>query len=428
MKPFILAAIVAAALAPTLVTAQPNFLLIIGEGQGWSSLSAPMDDRVPESASALFQTPNLDRIASEGVRFSNYYAAGPRCTPSRVALYTGKNPAQLHLTATVFASDLPLSETTLAELLQDSGYATAHFGKWHVSREHPSRYGYDESDGPTMNGGPDNARNPNPVQAYGMAERGMAFMERSVAEGKPFYLQIAHYGGNNVESVLPATLAAVESRLGASNAGAAAAEDADNTYGMLLAKLDALGVADNTYVIYTTDHGAGGRNPPLSGGKGMLTEGGLRVPLLIRGPGVAAGTFVRQRTSGVDIFPTIAELADVGGLPAGLDGGSLAGTLKNGDSATVVRARPELVVHYPHYDNDPAGPSSAIYLGDYKLRRIYETGERQLFNLADDSAEQHNLAERMPDKVRELDEILTDYLRSADRPGGNAGRNARDGR
>ena len=150
----------------------------------------------------------------------------------------------------------------------------------------------------------------------------------------------------------------------------------------------------------------------------MLSEGGLRVPMLIRGPAVAAGTFVHQRTRGVDIFPTIAELAGAGPLPRGLEGGSLVGTMMNGDTVTVMRDRLEYVVHYPHYDNDPAGPSSAIYLGDYKLRRIYETGERQLYNLADDMAEQNNLASSMPDKVLELDEKLTEYLRSVDRPGG----------
>ena len=417
-KSIFLTAVVAVAMSSTLVTAQPNFLFLIGEGQSWSSLSAQMDDRVPESASATFQTPNLDSIALEGVRFSNFYAAGPRCTASRVALYTGKNPAMLHLTSTILSTNLQISETTIAELLKESGYATAHFGKWHISSEHPSRYGYDESDGPTTNGGRSNVRNPNPEEAYGMAERGMDFMERSVAEGKPFYLQIAQYGGNNVESVLPATLAAVESRLGTADTRAAAAEDADITFGMLIDKLDELGVAEDTYVIYTTDHGAGGNNSPLSGGKGMLSEGGLRVPMLIRGPAVAAGTFVHQRTRGVDIFPTIAELAGAGPLPRGLEGGSLVGTMMNGDTVTVMRDRLEYVVHYPHYDNDPAGPSSAIYLGDYKLRRIYETGERQLYNLADDMAEQNNLASSMPDKVLELDEKLTEYLRSVDRPGG----------
>ncbi len=292
----------------------------------------PMDDRVPGSGSATFQTPNLDSICRNGMRFANSYAPSPRCTSSRAALFTSKSPARLHMTfvrdgrghesepstriVPVHAvTELPRGEITIAELLKQNGYATAHFGKWHLGRANPTIHGYDENDGPTSNDGPDRVENPNPKQAYAIAQRGMAFMERAVKAGKPFYVQIAEYAGKSELDVKPETYAAVERRPGSRDPDrvgvAAVAEDADITYGMLLKKLDQLGVANNTNVIYTADHGSSGRNPPLRGGKGTVWDGGLRVPTMIKGPGIKPGSIARQRTSGVDQFPTIAELAGV---------------------------------------------------------------------------------------------------------------------
>jgi arylsulfatase A len=416
---------------------RPNFLFLIGEGQGWSTLSVPMDDRVPGSKSREIQTPNLDGIAKGGMRFSNFHSPSPRCTPSRAAYFTGKSPAQLHMTfvnegrgdngggpgtrliPARASTELAEGETTIAELLKRSGYATAHFGKWHLGRANPSRHGYDESDGATSNGGPENVPNPNPKQAYASAERGMDFMARAVKAGKPFYLQVAQYAGRDELDARPETFAAVEKRLGgreANRAGAAAvAEDADITYGMLLKKLDELGVADHTYIIYTTDHGTPGRNTPLSGGKGTVSGGGLRVPMLIKGPGIKPGTFARLRATGVDLFPTIAELAGVNwSSVGGIEGGSLLPVLQGGGEGKVKRPREEFVVHFPHYDKDPVGPASAIYLGDFKLIRIYETGERRLFDLAKDPGERGDLARQMPEKVAELDRRLSEYLKSVD--------------
>ena len=422
--------------AVTAASKAPNFLFIIGEGQGWSSLSVPMDDRWPNSKSDLQLTPNLDRIAKGGMRFANFYAPSPRCTPSRAAYFTGVSPAQLHMTfvnegkgdavaagtkviPAKTTTEMSQGVTTVAELLKRAGYATAHFGKWHVGRTNPSQHGYDENDGPNSNDGPDHVANPNPKQAYATAELGMNFMERQVKAGKPFYLQVAHYAGKSALDAKPETYDAVLKRAGnqdkARVGAAAVAEDADITVGMLLKKLDQLGIADNTYVIYTTDHGAQGRraNEPLNNGKGTIWDGGLRVPLLIRGPGIKAGVFARQRTSGVDLLPTIAELSgNKEPLSAQVEGGSLVPILKNAGQGEVKRAREEFVVHFPHYDKDLVGPATAIYLGDLKLVRIYETGERRLYDVTKDIAEKNDLAKQQPDKVAALDQRLTDYLKA----------------
>lgn len=414
---------------------RPNFVVLIGEGQGWASLSLPMDDRNPRSGNAMIRTPNLDRVGREGMRFAEFRAASPRCTPTRAALLTGRSPAALGMTfvgegrgddgARVGTRLLPppttmelaLSEQTIAELLRGAGYRTAHFGKWHLGRVDPSRHGFDESTGPTSNGGPENSANPNPKQAYAIAERGVGFIRKSVAAGKPFYLEVAQYAGRTVLDARPETVASVEARVGARdrmNLGTmAVAEDADNTYGQLLKVLEDTGAWTNTFVIYTTDHGAPGRNPPLSGGKGMVGEGGLRVPLLIRGPGVPAGSIARQRATTVDLFPTIAELAGVatGGVQM-LEGGSLVPVLRGGGAGEVRRGREDWVVHFPHYDKDPLGPASALYLGQHKLVRLWETGERRLYDLGEDPGEMTDLAPRMPERVAELDRRLSEYLAS----------------
>ncbi len=433
MKVLLGICLVASACASLPAATPPNFVVILGEGHGWSSTSVQMDDAVPASKSAFVRTSNLEKLAQGGMRFANFYAASPRCTPSRAALFTGKSPAQLHMTfvgegrkdsgdypnGRVIAPDssieLPTGETTLAELLKRTGYATAHFGKWHVGRVNPSQHGFDESDGPTNNGGPDNVANPHPKQLYGMTERGMDFMARQVKAGKPFYVQMSHYASRQGGDASPAALAAVKAwggNLGEREIAEAAADlDLDLAFGMVLKKLDELGIVNSTYVIFTTDHGTPGRNPPLAGGKGTVSEGGLRVPLIIRGPGIQPGICAHVRAVGEDLFPTIATLARAGEpLPKGIEGGSLAAVLTHGDRGTVQRPREEFVVHFPHYDNDAIGPASTILLGDYKLIRVYETGALRLFNLVKDPGERDDLAKEMPDKTNELNQRLTAYL------------------
>lgn len=410
------------------VSSKPNFVVVLGEGHGWSSTSVQMDDAVPASKSATVSTPNLETLAKDGMRFADFYAASPRCTPSRAALFTGKSPAALHMTFVGegrtdnrgavngklippdSSTELPTTETTIAEFLKSFGYATAHFGKWHVGRTDPSRHGFDESDGPTNNGGPDNVPIPHPKQLFGMTERGMDFMARQVKAGKPFYLQMSHYAfrhaeGRKQESVKPED--------GAPFDPAQAEADLDTAFGMILKKIEELGIAKTTYVIFTTDHGTPGKNPPLAGGKGTVSEGGLRVPFIIRGPGIQPGTCSHVRAEGEDIFPTIAALAGATQtLPKGVEGGSLAAVLGNGGKGAVKRPREEFVVHFPHYDKDPAGPASAILLGDFKLVRVYETGAVRLFNIANDPGERRDLATELPDKAKELNLRLTEYLTS----------------
>ncbi len=418
---------------PAATTPPPNFVFVLGEGHGWSSTSVQMDDAVPESRSAFVRTPNLEKLAQGGMRFANFYAPSPRCTPSRVSFFTGKSPAQLRMTfinegrndsgsnpngrvLTPSASlELPTSETTLAEVLQRAGYATAHFGKWHMGRADPCEHGFAENDGPNGNGGPDNVANPHPKQLYGMTEHGLDFMSRQVKAGKPFCLQLSHYASRQGGDASPQALAAVKGWGGSLNerelAQAAADFDLDLACGMVLRKLDELGIADHTYVIFTTDHGTPGRNPPLAGGKGTVSEGGLRVPLIIRGPGIQAGACAHVRAIGEDLFPTLAALADVREpLPNGIEGGSLASVLEHAGKGSVKRPREEFVVHFPHYDKDALGPASTILLSDYKLIRVYETGALKLFNIANDPSERHDLAREMPEKVKALNQRLTDYL------------------
>lgn len=417
-------------------TIRPNFVFILGEGHGWTSTSVLMDDRVPDSKSDFLRTPSFEKLAAEGMRFSHFNAPSPRCTPSRATFFTGKSPAQLHMT---FVSEgkgdsggagdnhrllpprssveLPTKETTIAELLKRTGYATAHFGKWHVGTTDPSEHGFDESDGPTKNGGPENVAHPHPKQLYGMTRRGIDFMTRRVRAGKPFYLQVSHYASKRIDDALPETVAAVRSRspnLDDTRVGEAAAIlDLDITLGMILEKIQQLGIADNTYVIYTTDHGTPGRNAnfPLNNGKGTVWDGGLRVPFFIRGPRIKPGTFCHTLATGADLFPTFAELAKVHGtLPDGIEGGSLVPVLTNAGVGTVKRTREELVIHFPRYDKDELGPASAILLGNFKLLRFYDTGEQMLFDPSQDIGERHDLSREMPEKVVELAGRLDRYL------------------
>ncbi len=426
----LLAALVASA------AGEPNFVFIQGEGQGWNSTSVRMDPEVPESRNDYFQTPNLERLAEGGIRFANFYAPSPRCTPSRATYFTGKSPAKLGMTFVNLRSgpnvklveptpalEMPLEETTIAEILRDSGYATAHFGKWHVGRRSPVEHGFDETDGANNNGGPVNVGSPNPKQAYGITEQGLRFIESKAKAGRPFYIQMSHYGGrssadarestNEIISGWPASRGRNERDTGA----AAVIFDMDITIGMVLDKLEELGIADETYVFYTTDHGTpGSGNRPLALGKGTVWEGGLRVPLFFRGPGIKPGSVSRVRATGVDLVPTVAELASVAyKLPRDVEGGSLAAVLTDNGRGTVSRLREEIVFHFPHYDYDPLGPASAMLSGDYKLIRFYKEPDKlRLFNIRNDPYERNNLSSAMPERLDALEGMLDAYLSSVD--------------
>ncbi len=401
--------------------AQPNCVVIMAEAQGSTQTSVQMDDLLPESKSRVFITPSLERLAREGMRFAYGYAASPRCTPSRAALFTGKSPAALHMTYVgVDRSpgpvrtklippepllELPTGEVTVAELLKTAGYTTAHFGKWHVGRVAPSRHGFDASDGATNNGGPDGVANPNPEQADSMTRRGIAFMAAAKESEKPFYLQLSHYpnqerrgaAGGRDPAIIRAEVA-----------------DIDRTVGQVLDALDSLKLTGNTFVFYTSDHGGQGReaNAPLAGGKGAVTEGGLRVPFLVRGPGVSANICSRVPVVGFDFLPTVVALAgSVEPLPVGVEGGSLVAVLRDPQGrGTVTRAREELVFHFPHYDMGNGGPATAILLGGYKLVRNYEAGALRLYHLERDPGESKDLASKMGAKTRDLEARLDAYL------------------
>lgn len=416
----------------------PNFIVILGEAQGWASMSEPLDDRNPQgSKSDFIRTPHLDSIARAGMRFSDFYASSPRCTPTRAALVTGKSPAQLHMTfvnegrkdalvnpgdkviAPGNLTELPGEIATLGTLLKPLGYATAHFGKWHLGRRNPKEHGFDENDGANSNGGPENVAEPNPKQCYEIAKLGIDFISRQVNAKKPFYLQLSQYPCRGPEAASPETIAAVKRRLGTRMdffriGTAAGAEEIDQSIGLVLAKLKELGADENTYIIYTADHGAQGRdaNGILSNGKGTVWEGGIRVPLLIAGPGIKAGVFCHERASTVDLFPTVAQFAGAKAamLPKGLEGGSLASLLTQGGTGAVARMREELVIHFPHYDKDEWGPASAILLREYKLIHFYEGGQKRLFDLRLDPSERHDLSATKPEVATALDKRLADYL------------------
>jgi arylsulfatase A-like enzyme len=200
---------------------------------------------------------------------------------------------------------------------------------------------------------------------------------------------------------------------------AAMMEDLDTGIGMVLDKLEELGVMDKTYVVFTSDHGQAiyaSRNEPLSWGKGSLWEGGMRVPLIVSGPGIEAGTASDVRTVSLDFFPTFAELAGVADtLPGDLDGGSLLPVLYNEGAGDIERDRDELIFHFGQPSGQPNSvAASSVYLDEYKLLKFYDTGELHLYDVYADPAEQNNLADSLPAKVDELHDILTQYLDEVD--------------
>ena len=429
---------------------KPNVVLFVVDDLGWADVGC--------YGSSFFRTPNVDRLAADGMRFEQAYAACPVCSPTRAALMTGKYPARLHVTDWIpgnrqfarwrllrpeFRQELPLEEVTIAERLQAAGYATAQIGKWHLGGEgyEPTRQGFDVCIAGDALGSPRSyfapyvgRRDGRFIPGLEEAPEGEYLTDRLTAEAeafigqhrdRPFFLYLPHFA---VHTPLHAKADKIDKYRAAPKPPglqhnpiyAAMIESMDESLGRIVAKLEALDLADSTLVIFTSDNGGlatiEGRNTPatnnapLREGKGYLYEGGIRVPLIVKWPGhVAPGSTSDAQVSSVDIPPTIAAACGVE-VDEPLDGVSILPVLEQTDR---LAARP-LYWHYPHYSNQGGRPGGVILEGDYKLIEFYENGRLELFNLADDLRETTNLADRHPDRARRMAEQLAAWRKDVD--------------
>ena len=417
----------------------PNFILILVDDQGWNGTSVKMMHNEPGSKSDYFETPNLELLAQRGMRFSDAYSSAPVCAPSRYSIQFGKTPARLSLIRVGMNTDHIDHEGYLSipKALKkiNSKYRTAHFGKWGMG-SNPSVLGYDVSDGPTKNkdGNFDNdisqwrhVFKKDPKNIFSLTDRAIEFISNSKSEKKPFYLQISHYAvHSNVESreksysrLKDKTKGAQQKDLGF----AAMTFDLDYGLGLLLDKIKELDIEDNTYIIYMSDNGSvpnipGAKkyeksyNYPLSRGKWDAYEGGVRVPLIIAGPGIKNGSESSTPVSGSDLLPTLMDLAGNKTITFNeIDGGSFASILLNKNHDQIKRPVDGIFFHVP-YKNSIAlkRPHSAVRKGNYKLIKFQDDKSIFLFNLVKDKKEQLNLATQNYEKAKELEKILDNYL------------------
>ena len=422
------AMILCAITASTAAAERPNIVLMLADDQSWSGTSVAMHPDVAASKSDIYRTPNLERLAAQGMRFSAAYAPAPVCSPTRISIQTGKSPARLHwtkaappedgrkLTEPRLVKSIASDEITIGERLRDAGYATAHYGKWHLAGGGHESHCYDESDGDTGNEQAFKFTDPNPVDLFGMAERAEKFMAKNQRAGKPFYIQLSWNALHAHGNALKATKAKYEHLQGGDGKQyetAPITEDLDTAVGRVMNAVDRLGLAGTTFVLYTSDNGSGGgkRNGGLNGGKGGVWEGGIRVPFIVRGPGVKPNAWCHAPIVGYDFLPTFCEWAGAASksLPPGVDGGSFARLIADGGIGAVVRPRAELVFHFPHYQSED-GPQSAILVGDLKLMHFYEDDCDALFDLAADVSERRDLAHARPTETAALRKRLNAHL------------------
>ena len=434
-------------------------MFILVDDMPWYGTSVRMDADNPGSAMAYIDMPNVEKLATQGMVFQNARAAAGMCAPSRCSIQTGmmtarhfysgnggfgeKTDGTVEYLTRGKDARMPLlcpepqgnlRHTSIGEVLKQSGYATAHFGKWHLYGGGPAKHGYDESDGDTDNKtfrpidpatGEKSKVSEDPKFMFSITRRSIDFMQRQATAGKPFFVQLSHYANHGQYQARQATLTKYEQNpvfkkipikreQANSQLSAAMTEDLDTSIGLVLAKLDELGIADNTYVIFTSDNGHRDWNEgqePLRGGKWWIWEGGLRVPLIVRGPGVPHGSRSSVNVVGYDWLPTFADLA--GGathVPGDVDGVSLKPVLL-GQEVSESLANRAICFHYPHYRVSP--PGSAIIAGDQKLLHFYEWPNIQfLYNLKADLGEQSNVATGNPEASHRLQQQLMEQLKS----------------
>ena len=426
---------------------KPNIVVIMADDLGWRDLHCYGNEQI--------DTPFLDQLAAEGMRFTDAYAAAPVCSPTRAAMMTGLAPARLRLTNHApgnpdgFAlpgSDLQepetvrhlaLSYTTIAERLSAAGYATGHVGKWHLSyvnprgseqldqRElYPEKQGFDVNIGGNSSGGPPSYFSPyrNPTLKDGaageylpqrLADEAMNFVRSN--RDRPFFLNWWPYSVHYPMQAPAELIAKYRQRKEVKDpVYAAMIEGMDAAIGRFLKQLDEAGLRDNTLILFKSDNGGySGDNRPLRGLKGMLYEGGLRVPWIVRWPGrVPAGSICATPVISTDCYPTLLEAAGVQPVPGStLDGRSLIPLFEQKPGFD----RDAIFFHYPNYAFHKKNRlGSAMRAGDFKLITYYDNGELELYRLSSDIGEEVNLSQQHPEIVRQLKDKLDAWLRQTD--------------
>ncbi|MFK8112257.1 MAG: sulfatase [Rubripirellula sp.] len=433
---------------------KPNVVFILVDDLGWMDLSCQGSD--------YYRTPNIDRLAEQGTRFTNAYAACAVCSPTRASVMTGRWPARIGVTDWIRArfqrggigevTENPTeyiggkknavlcppnayfmehAEVTMAELLHDNGYKTCFIGKWHLGDPawYPPSQGFDINIGGCDIGQPPNYFDPYKHPRYSLdnqmapRKKGEFLTHREGDEAsqfiqankaKPFLLYYCPYAVHTPIQAIE-SVAAKYKREGKSDKNAkyaAMVESVDDAVGMIVQSLIKANVIDNTLIIFTSDNGGllgPTDNTPLRSGKGFAYEGGIRVPAIACWPGkIPAGVVSDQMVSSVDYLPTVCEATGTT-IPAAstIDGVSLIGHLQSGGKQQLDRQT--LHWHFPHYRHPP-GPYSIIREGDWKLIHWY-AGPTELYNLRDDLGEASDLAGAMPAKVAELKEKLMAELK-----------------
>jgi arylsulfatase A len=434
----IIAALGLLAMSAHQAAAKPtNIVLILADDLGWVDVGC--------YGSTVYRTPNIDRLASQGMRFTDAYANAGLCSPSRAAILTGKHPARLHITDWIpghpelpanplkipeWRKYLPLSEEVLPEPLGAAGYTSANVGKWHLGNiGTPVEHGFDVNVAGGVRGSP-----PGYFWPYGQGNAGYPGLRATGARGEyitdrltteaiafmrehregPFFLYLPHHAVHVPLQAKPEKIEENAKRLKGTDVHttyAAMIESLDESVGAVVQALDELGVENETLLVFTSDNGGfwpdATSNAPLRAGKVYPYEGGIRVPFIARFPGVIeAGSVCNVPVVGADLFPTFLEVAGAKRDDASTEplyGKSIIPLLKQSGGIE----RDALHWHYPHYwHGRRVQPHGIVRTGDWKLIEFYEDMRVELYNLADDLGEKNDLAKSNPEKAGQLREML----------------------
>jgi len=439
----------------------PNFIFFLVDDMGYSDVGC--------FGSEYYETPNIDRLADEGTMFTSAYAACTVCSPTRASILTGKYPGRLHITHAIpikgyariengtgtplkdadYTMNLPLEEVTIAEALKPAGYATASIGKWHVCDEpeyYPKYQGFDINIGGNKRGNtgeyfypyygkwrmaegypwiewntlPDGK--PGEYLTDRLSEEALKFIEEN--RDRPFFLYLPHYAVHTPIEAREELIKKYEQKPVDSLKGhmkpayAAMIESVDQSLGALMTKLEELGLTENTIIIFTSDNGGHGKwtsNYPWRGNKGNFYEGGIRVPLIVKWPGITTPASVSDvPVISNDFYPTMLEMAGLPLMPQQhMDGLSLVPLIKGEDAID----REVLYWHFPNYIGrghpNPSGPLSVIRYRDWKLIESLEDGSFELYDLKTDPGETKNVVSENPELADEMSLKLAEWRKGA---------------